>query len=99
MMSILRATIDDKIYSEANEILATLGLDMNGAVRMFLQGVVLHNGIPFDLRLTPDQAETMRARRATNRQATQEAREIARTGGPGHASVEAMLEAMQKDEG
>jgi addiction module RelB/DinJ family antitoxin len=98
-MGLVRATIDDKIYADASNILATLGLDVNGAVRMFLQGVVLHNGIPFDLRLTPDQAEAVRVRRQTNRQATQEAREIARDGGPGHASVEAMLTAMAKDEG
>jgi addiction module RelB/DinJ family antitoxin len=97
-MGLVRATVDDKIYADASSILATLGLDVNGAVRMFLQGVVLHNGIPFDLRLTPDQAEAMRARRQTNRQATQEAREIARGGGPAHASVEAMLTAMAKDE-
>jgi len=97
-MSIVRATVDDQIYSGASDILATLGMDVNGAVRMFLQGVVLHNGIPFDLRLTPSQAQAMRARRETNRQATQEARAIARNGGPAHASVQAMLSAMKKDE-
>jgi len=96
-MSIVRATVDDQIYNGASDILATLGMDVNGAVRMFLQGVVLHNGIPFDLRLTPSQAQAMRARRETNRQATQEARAIARTGGPAHASVQAMLDAMKKD--
>ncbi|MBN9369397.1 MAG: type II toxin-antitoxin system RelB/DinJ family antitoxin [Comamonadaceae bacterium] len=95
-MSIVRTTVDDKIFHSANDILATLGLDMNGAVRMFLQGVVLHNGIPFDLRLTADQAQALRLRKETNRQATQEAREIAKNGGPGHASVEAMLAAMEK---
>ncbi|MDR1968465.1 MAG: type II toxin-antitoxin system RelB/DinJ family antitoxin [Burkholderiaceae bacterium] len=97
-MSIIRTTIDNKTYNDASGILATLGLDINGAVRMFLQGVVLHNGIPFDLRLTPSQAQAVRARRETNRQATQEAREVARDGGPSHASVEAMLTAMENDE-
>lgn len=97
-MSIVRATIDEKIYNSANDILSTLGLDMNGAVRMFLQGVVLHNGIPFDLRLSAGQVQALRMRKETNRQATMEAREIARSGGPGHASVEAMLAAMEKDE-
>lgn len=97
-MGMIRTTIDDSTYDNASDILATLGLDVNSAVRMFLQGVVLHNGIPFDLRLTPEQAQAIRARRATNCQATQEAREIARNGGPGHASVEAMLAAMEKDE-
>ena len=96
-MSVVRTTVDDKIYSDASGILAALGLDVNGAVRMFLQGVVLHNGIPFDLRLTPEQAQALRTRREINRQATQEAREIARSGGPGHASVDAMLAAMEKD--
>jgi addiction module RelB/DinJ family antitoxin len=97
-MGVVRTTVDDKIYADASDILAALGLDVNGAVRMFLQGVVLHHGIPFDLRLTPEQAQAMRARRETNRQATQEAREIARGGGPGYASVGAMLAAMEKDE-
>ena len=97
-MSIVRTTIDEKTYNSASDILSALGLDMNGAVRMFLQGVVLHNGIPFDLRLTPDQARALHARKETNRQATHEAREIAQNGGPGNASVEAMLAAMGKDE-
>lgn len=96
-MGIVRTTIDDRVFNSASDILATLGLDVNGAVRMFLQGVVLHNGIPFDLRLTPEQAQVVLARRQTNRQATLEAREIVQNGGPGHASVEAMLAAMDKD--
>ncbi|MDD2711799.1 MAG: type II toxin-antitoxin system RelB/DinJ family antitoxin [Simplicispira sp.] len=97
-MSIVRTTIDDKIYNSASDILSALGLDVNSAVRMFLQGVVLHNGIPFDLRLTPAQAQALHARKATNRQATHEAREIAQNGGPSHDSVQAMLAAMDKDE-
>ena len=79
-MSIIRTTIDEATYSSASDILSTLGMDVNAAVRMFLQGVVLHNGIPFDLRLTPEQARAARERRQTNRQATLEAREIARSG-------------------
>ena len=97
-MSIVRTTVDEKLFNSASDILSTLGLDMNGAVRMFLQGVVLHNGIPFDLRLTADQAQALHLRKETNRQATREAREIAKNGGPGHANVAAMLVAMDKDE-
>lgn len=95
-MSIVRTTVDDRIFTSASDILATLGLDVNGAVRMFLQGVVLHNGIPFDLRLTPEQAQALHLRKQANRQATIEAREIAKTGGPGYASVQEMLAAMEK---
>ncbi len=98
-MGVIRTTIDDKTFNSASDILSALGLDVNGAVRMFLQGVVLHNGIPFELRLTPAQAEALHARRQTNRQATHEARDIACNGGPSHDSVEAMLAAMDKDEG
>ncbi len=94
-MSMVRATVDDKIYSNASEILATLGMDVNSAVRLFFQGVVLHKGIPFDLRLTDEQLQSVR--REANRQATLEAREIARTGGPAYSSVEQMLTAMEKD--
>ena len=96
-MSTIRTTVDKNLFVSASDILATLGLDMNSAVRMFLQGVVLHNGIPFDLRLTEEQAQALRQRKQTNRQATLEARDIARTGGPGHTSVQAMLEAMERD--
>ena len=96
-MSIVRATVDDKTFDSANDILASLGLDVNAAVRLFLQGVVLHKGIPFDLRLTDEQAHAMRTRKEANRMATMEAREIARNGGPGHASVEAMLASMSKE--
>jgi addiction module RelB/DinJ family antitoxin len=97
-MSIVRTTIDETTYNSASDILSTLGMDVNVAVRMFLQGVVLHNGIPFDLRLTSEQAQTARERRQTNRQATLEAREIARSGGPAHASAQAMLDALEKDD-
>lgn len=97
-MGIVRTTVDDGLFNSASDILSTLGLDMNGAVRMFLQGVVLHNGIPFELRLSDEQAKTMRLRKQTNRQATQEAREIARVGGPTHASAQAMLSEMDKVE-
>jgi addiction module RelB/DinJ family antitoxin len=96
-MSVIRTTVDEEIYNSANDILSTLGMDVNAAVRMFLQGVVLHNGIPFDLRLTPEQAQATRKRRQTNRQATLEAREIARSGGPAHTSAQAMLDALEKD--
>ncbi len=96
-MSVIRTTVDESLFVSASDILATLGLDMNSAVRMFLQGVVLHNGIPFDLRLTQEQAQALRQRKQANRQATLEAREIARTGGPSHTSVQAMLAAMEKE--
>ena len=96
-MSVIRTSVDKNLFLAASDILATLGLDMNSAVRMFLQGVVLHNGIPFDLRLTEAQAQALRQRKQTNRQATLEARDIARTGGPSHASVQAMLAAMEHE--
>ncbi len=97
-MGIVRTTVDDKLFNSASDILSALGLDMNGAVRVFLQGVVLHNGIPFELRLSDEQARSMHLRKQTNRQATQEAREIARNGGPLHADVQAMLAEMGKDD-
>ena len=97
-MGIVRTTVDDKLFDSASDILSALGLDMNGAVRMFLQGVVLHNGIPFELRLSDEQVRSLRLRKQTNRQATQEAREIAKDGGPAHASVQDMLAEMNKDQ-
>lgn len=42
--------------------------------------------------------EGLRLRKQTNRQATQEAREIAKDGGPAHASVQDMLAEMNEDQ-
>ncbi len=96
-MSTVRTTVDDHTYNAANDILGALGMDMNAAIRMFLQGVVLTGGIPFELRLSPEQVAAMRERKDANRGATKEAREIAAGRGSCFEGMDQMLADIQKN--
>lgn len=96
-MSTVRTTVDDHTYNAANDILGALGMDMNAAVRMFLQGVVLSGGIPFELRLRPDQIAAVRERKEANRNATREGREIAAGHGSFFEGMDQMLADIRKN--
>lgn len=41
--------IDNQIKQEANELFASLGLDMSSAVNIFLHQCVLRGGLPFSV--------------------------------------------------
>lgn len=43
--------VDPEIKEQAESILNQLGIPMSNAVGMFLRQVVLHNGIPFEIKL------------------------------------------------
>lgn len=96
-MSTVRTTVDDHTYNAANDILGALGMDMNAAVRMFLQGVVLKGGMPFELRLSPEQIAAMRERKDANRNATKEARDIAAGNGSLFDGMDQMLADIKKN--
>ena len=46
-MSTLSIRIEEKTKKEASKTLAALGLDISSAVKMFLNQVVIEQGIPF----------------------------------------------------
>lgn len=52
-MSTLSIRIEEKTKREANKTLAALGLDMSSAVKLFLNQVVIEQGIPFKPSRTP----------------------------------------------
>lgn len=52
-MTTLSIRIEEKTKREATETLAALGLDMSSAVKMFLNQVVIEQGIPFKPTRTP----------------------------------------------
>lgn len=54
-MTTLSIRIDEKIKREANKTFTALGLDMSSAVKMFLNQVVIEQGIPFKPSRTPRQ--------------------------------------------
>ncbi len=46
-MTTLNIRIEENIKAKASKTLASLGLDMSTAVKMFLNQVVTENGLPF----------------------------------------------------
>ena len=49
--SVLYVRIDNELKSEAEGILAQLGITPSGAIQMLYKQIIIHNGLPFDLRL------------------------------------------------
>lgn len=47
---VIRARIDSDLKAEAARVLAACGLEPSDAIRLFLQQVVAHQGLPFDVR-------------------------------------------------
>jgi len=45
--------VDPIVKEQAEEILEELGIPMSNAIGMFLRQIVIHNGIPFDMKLPP----------------------------------------------
>lgn len=45
------ARVEPEIKEQAEKVLERLGIPMSNAIGMFLRQVVLHRGIPFDIRL------------------------------------------------
>lgn len=54
-MTTLSIRIEEKTKKEAIKTLNALGLDMSSAVKMFLNQVVIEQGIPFKPSRTPKQ--------------------------------------------
>ena len=49
--SILQVRIDENLKQETSEIFQKLGLNMSSAVRLFLNRVVICQGLPFKMNL------------------------------------------------
>ena len=47
---VVRARIDSKLKADAARVLAACGLEPSDAIRLFLQQVVAHQGLPFEIR-------------------------------------------------
>lgn len=48
--AIVRARIDADLKANAGQVLAARGLELSDAIRLYLQQVVAHQGIPFEIR-------------------------------------------------
>lgn len=56
----LNIRTDKEVKAAAEKIFEALGLNMSTAVNMFLRQTIRENGIPFELKLTPN-SETLAA--------------------------------------
>ena len=53
--------IDADIKKQASVLFKSLGLDMSGAVNLFLHQCVLHGGLPFSIEMPHYNKETLEA--------------------------------------
>ncbi len=77
--------IDEATKKQAMELLEGLGLNLSDAINMFLRQVVLHGGIPFDVKYPKFKPEVM--------EAMEEARRISRD--PGTKRYSSFSEALE----
>jgi DNA-damage-inducible protein J len=66
--SVVRARIDSVLKARASKVLAACGLEPSDAIRLFLQQVVAHRGLPFEVR-SADREPSMDELKALKRQA------------------------------
>lgn len=62
--------IEEKTKKQAVELLEGLGLNLSDAVNMFLKQIILHNGIPFEVKypeFKPEVIEAMEEAKRTSR--------------------------------
>jgi DNA-damage-inducible protein J len=61
MSAIVKAVIPPDLKAQAEAVLRQVGLDMTGAIRMFLSQVVMQQGLPFEAKIVTPNAATLRA--------------------------------------
>lgn len=62
--------IDEQLKKQSMELFNNLGLDMSGAITMFLKQCILHNGLPFAVempRYSQDVIDAMTEAKALSR--------------------------------
>jgi DNA-damage-inducible protein J len=53
--------MDAEIKAQAQQLFASLGMDMTTAVNIFLRQALRYNGFPFEIRLDNPNSETLEA--------------------------------------
>jgi DNA-damage-inducible protein J len=74
--AVIRARIDSNLKANAVRVLAACGLEPSDAIRLFLQQVVAHQGIPFEIR-SAEHAPSMGELRVLKRRSQERDRRIA----------------------
>jgi DNA-damage-inducible protein J len=74
--AVIRARIDSELKANAVRVLAACGLEPSDAIRLFLQQVVAHQGIPFDI-CSAERAPSMAELQALKRRSQERDHRIA----------------------
>ncbi|NDL64297.1 type II toxin-antitoxin system RelB/DinJ family antitoxin [Acerihabitans arboris] len=88
MQTSIKARISDELKDNASQVLSDCGLNVSTAIRLFLEQVVKHQGLPFEISNKPS---------AKTAAALKEATEIERADDLHHSSIESMLGSMRRD--
>lgn len=59
--SSINIRVDEKLKNNAVDILNTLGLSLTDAIRIYLSQIILHDGIPFDVKIQNYNKDTIKA--------------------------------------
>ena len=57
-MASINIRVDDNVKAQAQELFASLGMDLSSAVNVFLRQSIAFGGIPFTIRQTRYNAQT-----------------------------------------
>jgi DNA-damage-inducible protein J len=83
MTTTINARIDSEVKKEATKILNSLGLTPSCAVYMFFKQIIIHHGLPFEVRLP-------------NRETQQAIEELESGKGAKFATVKELFEDLKK---
>ncbi len=89
MDSVIRTRIDSQTKQKATEILEHCGLTMSTALRLFVEQVVINEGLPFDINRKPSPRLL---------QAMRETQEILHNGENGFSDVNEQMDALNNGE-
>lgn len=64
--TLLQVRIDDSVKKETQEIFQNLGLTMSGAIKLFLNRVIVEQGLPFKMNLERSVTEKNEDNRENN---------------------------------
>lgn len=85
MDSVIRTRIDSQTKQKATEILENCGLTMSTALRLFVEQVVINEGLPFNINRNPSPRLL---------QAMRETQEILHNGKNGFSDVNEQMDAL-----
>lgn len=54
-MANINIRTDEEVKEQAEQIVNALGISLSSAINAFLRQVIIHQGIPFDIKLIPNE--------------------------------------------